>query len=92
MPNFKTGCQLIAEERDKQVIQHGYTISNDKSHRNKELLYGALAYLNAAIYGTSVGKENWPFENKYWHPEGYIDCLKKAGAFIAAELDRLQLN
>lgn len=86
------GIELIKEEREKQVIKHGYDRKHDSSHRNKELLFGALSYLNAAIYGTAIGKENWPFENKYWHPEGYIDCLKKAGAFIAAELDRLDLN
>jgi len=86
------GIDLIREEREKQIVKHNYDRNHDNSHRNKELLFGALAYLKSSIYGTEVGRKDWPFENKYWHPEGYIDCLKKAGAFIAAELDRLDCN
>lgn len=83
------GIEQIREEREKQIGKHGYNLKHDQKHFNKELLFAALAYLNSAIYGTSVGHEDWPFENIYWRPEGYIDCLKKAGAFIAAELDRI---
>lgn len=86
------GIDLIRQEREKQISKHNYDRKHDLSHKNKELLYGALAYLKSAMYGNAVGKEDWPFENQYWHPEGYIDCLKKAGAFIAAELDRLDFN
>ena len=89
---MKTGLEQITEERVKQIGKYGYTSFHDAGYKNKELLFGALAYLNAAIYGEAVGKEDWPFEQIYWHYEGYVECLKKAGAFIAAELDRLNLS
>ena len=84
---MKTGIEQIAEERLKQISKYGNISTN---LNNKNLLFGALSYLNAAIYGESVGNEDWPFEQIYWHYEGYAESLKKAGALIAAELDRLQ--
>ena len=84
---MKTGIEQIAEEQLKQISKY----SNINTNLNdKKLLFGALSYLNAAIYGESVGNEDWPFEQIYWHYEGYVESLKKARAFIAAELDRLQ--
>ena len=86
---MKTGLEQIAEELVKQINS---TNLHYEDCKNKELLFGALSYLNAAIYGESVGNEDWPFEQIYWHYEGYAESLKKAGAFIAAELDRLQVS
>ena len=84
---MKTGIEQIAEEQLKQINKYGSISTNLK---DKKLLFSALSYLNAAIYGESVGNEDWPFEQIYWHYEGYAESLKKAGALIAAELDRLQ--
>mgnify|MGYP001772430254 CR=1 FL=1 len=84
---MKTGIEQIAEELTKQINN---TTLHYEDCKNKELLFGALSYLNAAIYGESVGNEDWPFTQINWQYEGYIESLKKAGAFIAAELDRLQ--
>lgn len=84
---MKTGIEQIAEEQLKQINKYGSISTNLK---DKKLLFGALSYLNAAIYGESVGNEDWPFEQIYWHYEGYAESLKKAGALIVAELDRLQ--
>lgn len=86
---MKTGIEQIAEERLKQISKYDNISTNLK---DKKLLFGALSYLNAAIYGESVGNEDWPFEQIYWHYEGYAESLKKAGALIAAELDRLQIS
>ena len=84
---MKTGLEQIAEEQLKQINKYGSISTNLK---DKKLLFGALSYLNAAIYGESVGNDDWPFEQIYWHYEGYAESLKKAGALIAAELDRFQ--
>ena len=84
---MKTGIEQITEELAEQINSINLQY---KDCKNKELLFGALSYLNAAIYGESIGNEDWPFEQIYWHYEGYVESLKKAGAFIAAELDRLQ--
>ena len=84
---MKTGIEQITEELTEQVNNINLHYEDCK---NKELLFGALSYLNAAIYGESVGNEDWPFTQINWQYEGYVESLKKAGAFIAAELDRLQ--
>lgn len=86
---MKTGIEQIAEELAKQINSTNLHYEN---YKNKELLFGALSYLNAAIYGESIGNEDWPFSQTNWQYEGYIESLKKAGAFIAAELDRLQVS
>ena len=84
---MKTGIEQITEELTKQINN---TNLHYEDCKNKELLFGALSYLNATIYGESVGNEDWPFTQINWQYEGYVESLKKAGAFIAAELDRLQ--
>lgn len=90
--NMKTGIDLITEERTKQIAKYNHTAYNDQCYKNGELLKAAKAYLLAVLEGDESGVESWP-----WHPdsfkhEGYISSLKKAGAFIAAELDRISLN
>ena len=52
-----------------------------------------MTYLKKAMWEKNFNeKETWPFEMKYFNDEGYVESLKKAGAFIAAELDRLNVN
>lgn len=87
---MKTGIELIAEEREKQIFKHGYTPQHDCGYHNNELLEAALTYLKAAMGCESTS--DWPFDLKYFHNDGDVENLKKVGAFIAAELDRLQLS
>lgn len=94
---MKTGTELIQEERNKQIAKYGYTPGHDAGYKNKELLMGALSYLKRAIGDencmiATTSTEDWPFDMKNFNDEGYVESLKKAGAFIAAELDRLQVN
>ena len=89
---MKTGLEQIAEERVKQITQKNYTCSHDQQHKNKELLYAALAYLNSAIYGSNVGEEDWPSNWGEFKSHGYENDLARAGALIAAELDRIHLT
>lgn len=90
---MKTGIEQITEERVKQITKHGYTAYHDVVYQNKELVDAAIAYLFTAL-GYDIFPENvrWPFSPKYFKNEGYVESLKKAGAFIAAELDRLNVS
>lgn len=88
---MKTGIELITEERVKQISKYGYTACHDAGY-DKELLFGAVSYLYTALNWKESAKEAWPFDEKYYKDEGYIESLKKAGAFIAAELDRINLT
>ena len=89
---MKTGIEQITDERSKQITKHTYTVKNDSVYTHKELLCAALAYLVTAIYGSRMGLEDWPWWREMFKDEGDVENLKKAGALIAAELDRLNIS
>lgn len=86
------GIARIAAERRRQVEREGWTSEHDDTHTD-----GALAVC-ASIYATPPNqRENdeqsvpwgWPFNCCDWKPGDRIRELEKAGALIAAEIDRL---
>ena len=84
----KTGIELIAQERLEQIEKHGWDIANDSCYENEELL-------QAAVYCICQELEEWPEGWIYYFKEKILNKdrigqLKVAGAFIAAEIDRLQ--
>ena len=84
------GIERIAAERKRQIEQKGYTPEHDREHKHFELTAAAIAYaLHAA--GEQHANENWwPFPPEAWRPsDDPIRDLEKAGALIAAEIDRL---
>ena len=89
MEQKKSGVELIQIERQKQIDKYGYTPEHDSMYSGSQLKFAALSYLNTALYGKSVGEEDWPFDKVYFKPGTEIACLSKAGALIAAEIDRL---
>ena len=87
------GIEYIQQEREKQITKHGYTPEHDLMYENNQLMLGALSYLNTAIFGPGPGGEDWPFPMEYFKPgTDIVENLSKAGAFIAAEIDRLKLK
>jgi hypothetical protein len=97
---MKTGIEIIANERLRQIEQEGYSIEDDKKHNSDgQLAKAACAYLYAPFlkntyrFGHQVPIGFWP---EYWKasawkptPNDRIKELAKAGALIAAEIDRL---
>lgn len=93
---MQTGIELITEERQRQIEKHGWTAEHDAEHSNNELSKAAIVYAS-----DSQVRENsniidwlWPWEREWWKPtpENRIRELQKAGALIAAEIDRLQAS
>lgn len=89
-----TGVELIAAERQRQ-IDNGFTPEHDLQHQAYELIEGARAYMKTAKgFSREAGLLAWPFETAAFKPgegpDGDIRSLAKAGALIAAEIDRLQ--
>lgn len=78
------GVDLIAAERQRQIEAEGWTTEHDDGHREGDLAQAAAAYaLN--------DEELWPWEaDGSWNPGEYGRRLVKAGALLAAEIDRLQ--
>ena len=95
-----SGAELIATERQRQMAQEGWTPEHDDRHRCFELLQAAESYVGAVSspdvwaanhYVKPSPHWNWPWAKKWWKPSpDPIRNLVKAGALIAAEIDRLQ--
>jgi len=95
------GAALIAAERARQVAAEGWTPEHDDQHIAGELALAAASYalplgirglLNWQATGRMGGPPTtWPGKHWEWKPSGdRIRELIKAGALIAAEIDRLQ--
>lgn len=93
---MKSGAQLIFEERQRQVDEEGWTRAHDDSHTDGELAKAAESYLSTV---TNPDEEenpprpawDWPWDKQWWKPSpDPVRNLVKAGALIAAEIDRLQ--
>lgn len=85
----RDGLSLIAAERRRQVEAEGWTPEHDAEHDGDELAQAAAAY---CLGPTSKGyaRSCWPWDVSWWKPgPTRIRELEKAGALIAAEIDRL---
>ena len=85
-----TGVERIAIERERQIKEERFGAKHDDKHSDDELAWAAASY---ALPSRSVRRMHfWPFHLKWWKPtpDDRIRELEKAGAFIAAEIDRLQ--
>lgn len=89
MIDVKTGVDLITEERARQVSEEGWTPAHDDEHVEDELAMAALCYAYPSAYTGGV-PIMWPWDKKWWKPKGRVIDLVRAGALIAAEIDRLQ--
>lgn len=101
---MKTGIQIISEERDRQVTAEGWSPDHDSTHIEGQLAYAGASYalyhaMKTTFPPASFEKlkledqatKEWPWEREWWKPStDPIKNLAKAGALIAAEIDRLQ--
>jgi hypothetical protein len=86
----KDGISLIAAERQRQVTGEGWTAEHDRSHQQGILARAAACYAWYAATGTRLSPLNcWPWDDEHWKPGDELRSLVKAGALIAAEIDRL---
>lgn len=91
-----TGIAIIAAERHRQKVVEGWTEANDDAQSNAEMSGAAACYAIAAneLACGHLNRPNpslWAWDEKWWKPgDDPIRCLAKAGALIAAEIDRLQ--
>ncbi len=99
------GVELISQERQRQIEIEGHTSKHDDENNcGGSLVLASVSYALDAV-GTYAwdGVNNpsyykkhagyiWPWDVKWWKPtpNDPIRQLIKAGALIAAEIDRLQ--
>lgn len=87
-----TGIELITDERERQIDILEYTPEYDRTYVEGELRDAAIAYLMAC--DASAGEHAasiYPWDlASFKHTDDVIRNLARAGALIAAEIDRLQ--
>lgn len=83
------GTEAINAERIRQITGEDFDTAHDDAHDAAELADAALCYLEHYRKGYDGVPMDWPWENRWWKPSGAIRDLAKAGALIAAEIDRL---
>lgn len=93
------GISLIAAERRRQVEVEGWTPEHDDRHDRGELAQAAACYAGhpwmglilSGIGARTIIESLWPWSRGWWKPTAgdRKRDLVKAGALIAAELDRL---
>ncbi len=95
MPDL-TGAELIAAERSRQIEAEGWSPEHDAEHCDDDLALAAACYATPYNFRdphgrTGVPPQLWPWGRSDWKPTAdRIRELVKAGALIAAEIDRLQ--
>lgn len=97
---MKTGVELIADERKRQVEVEGWTAEHDAEYREEQLALAAASYALPQYSRDALSRKypygdapaTWPWLEVWWKPTPHdrIRELVKAGALIAAEIDRLQ--
>lgn len=100
-----SGIERIAAERQRQIDVEGYTSEHDDRHVRTELLSAAVAYASltrdqqllpkaSKLVPGMVSHYEWMYWPNNWGEfkpsEDLIRNLEKAGALIAAEIDRLE--
>lgn len=104
-PPPAAGVDLISAERQRQITAEGWTPEHDAHHAEGELARAASCYATPPerrLIGTRLADghgdrgdryaqypQGWPWHPDWWKPGDRIRELAKAGALIAAELDRL---
>ena len=96
---MKSGAELIAEERQRQIEAEGYTAEHDDKHTGGQLALAGAAYAVAPdtafrakkLAHCMVYSDLYPFENRFdgRANHGELRRLAIAGALIAAEIDRV---
>jgi len=86
-----TGAELIAQERERQQMEEGYPPEWDLAHNESELAQFAACYCLVYHDPKNVA-EHMPSDftlKREAYPYPSVKDLVRAGALIAAEIDRL---
>lgn len=83
------GVAAIAAERRRQIEVEGWTPEHDDEHGVGELARAAACYADPQNIDRESVPPKWPWDATWWKPRDARSNLVRAGALIAAEIDRL---
>lgn len=87
------GAELIGEERRRQTDVEGYDATHDRHHTPQVLCRAAVGYAlhdDPSKPVADAAANLWPWAQDFWKPKDQLRNLVRAGALIAAAIDRLQ--
>ena len=91
--DYARGADLIREERRRQIEQEGYNDLHDRHHTPQVLCRAAAGYAlheDPSKLVADAAANLWPWSKEFWKPKDQLRNLVRAGALIAAAIDRLQ--
>lgn len=91
--DYAKGADLIREERRRQQEVEGYDAKHDRQHTPQFLCRAAISYAlheDPSKLVADAAADLWPWSKEYWKPKDQLRNLVRAGALIAAAIDRLQ--
>jgi|GEM_PF-6349895 len=87
--NLQWAFRHIRAERERQILEEGYTVHRDKVNGHEDVVMAAATYEMESKH-RKEHPDNWPWDFKHWKPtayqgtEGRIRELEKAGALYLA--------
>ena len=90
------GSLAIAKERSRQIKQEGFNDEHDKNENLKSIIAAAVIYANLGTEKNPTSdfiqemKKYWPWDEKYYKPKDQMRNLERAGALIAAAIDKIK--
>ena len=91
--DYAKGADLIRDERRRQQEVEGYDAMHDRHHTPQVLCRAAVGYAlheDPSKLVADAAANLWPWSKEYWKPKDQLRNLVRAGALIAAAIDRLQ--
>lgn len=85
---YKTGIELISDERKQQIEKHGFTVEKDQKYVNDELVTVATNLLTGNFFDYPATWSSTMCDKL--RKKNQLESLIISGALIAAEIDRLQ--
>lgn len=90
------GVSAIRAERQRQIEAEGFTLEHDAQHEGGELALAAATYAWVSAHAhtpdefrAEIVDASWPWSPEDFKPVDRMTALVKAGALIAAEIDRV---
>lgn len=87
------GADLILAERERQISEEGYNKTHDSFHNYEEFIKAAISYSLSSFNNEDLKRSGnlwWPWSIESHKPKDVLQNLKRAGALIAAAIDRYE--